>query len=86
MGIGTNVVLTLDASPWGLGGVLQEDDVFIEYFSDALTNADATRFSHALGESQGQQTWEALAVLVALRLWAPRWKGKRVVIRVRSDS
>ena len=39
-----------------------------------------------LGESAGQQTWEALAVLVALRAWAHRWQGRRVVLRVRSDS
>ena len=82
MGNGVKMVLALDASPWGLGGVLQEDDVFFEYFSDAPTAADSEGFSHSLGHCEGQQTWEALAVLVALRLWAPRWLGRRV----RSDS
>ena len=51
-----------------------------------FTEFDYEMFGHARGCGKGQQTWEALALLVALRLWAPIWKGKRVTITVRSDS
>ena len=34
----------------------------------------------------GQQVWECLAVLVALDLWAPLWKQKRVALQIKGDS
>ena len=33
-----------------------------------------------------QQVLEALAMLVALRVWAPRWTSSRVLLTVRSDN
>ena len=72
-----------------LGGLVASylfNNRVVAYFHDALCDLDVAKFSHARGDHTGQQTWEALALLVALRLWAPLWKGKRVVITVRSDS
>ena len=39
-----------------------------------------------VGSCEGQQVVEALCMLVALRVWAKRWKGTRPTIRVKSDS
>ena len=36
--------------------------------------------------SKDQQTLEALAILVALRHWAPRWKDQRVHLAIRTDN
>ena len=58
----------------------------IAYFWESLTDIDFQRFGFARGDAAGQQTWEALAILIALRLWSGRWKKKRVVLTVRSDS
>ena len=38
------------------------------------------------GSSKDQQALEALAMLVALREWAPEWLDKPVVLHVRSDN
>ena len=78
--------IVLDASPWGIGGYLERSGKIEEYFADRLTGEDAERFQHAIGDAAGQQTWETLAALVALRLWKDRWVDKRVSIKVRGDS
>ena len=83
---GDKVDFDLDASPWGLGGILRVNGVFTSYFASALDEHDLSRFGFALGDAKGQQTWECLVVLVALRLWLPRFRDKRVCLRVRSDS
>ena len=43
-------------------------------------------FEHRLGDAAGQQTWEALAMLVALRAWAPYWREERVLLEVTGDN
>ena len=63
-----------------------EEGTVEEYFISGITSTDEEILSRQRGGSEGQQTWEALASLVALRHWSPRWKGKRVTLRVRSDS
>ena len=80
------VTLTLDASPWGLGGVLSLDGIMKKYFYSRLTVTDARLHKRQLGSSKGQQTWESLSVLVALRIWQEHWQGKRVRVEVRSDN
>ena len=57
-----------------------------QLFSSQLTQADADRFEHALGESTGQQVWESLSVLVALRCWRSLWRESRMILHVRGDS
>ena len=43
-------------------------------------------FGFALGDAKGQQTLQCLVVLVALRLWLPRFRDRRICLRVRSDN
>ena len=57
-----------------------------EFFQSELDENDFTSFGHAKGDCRGQQAWEALAMLVALRLWATTWLAGRVRLRVRGDS
>ena len=80
--------LVLDASPWGLGGYLAHVDsgVPFQYYEDALTEQDAARFASPVGDSRGQQYWEALNVLVATRLWGRLFAAQQVTLRVRADS
>ena len=70
----------------GIGGFLEDNYTAKEFFHGELTEDDVKIFKHTVGDNKGQQTWEALTILVALRLWAPRWKGRRVTLSVRSDS
>jgi hypothetical protein len=85
-GTGKQVSLELDASPWGLGGVLLEDGVPVSWFASALSTEELELLGIELGQSSAQQTVEALAALVALRAWHHRWEAHRATIRVRSDS
>ena len=84
--VGTVIEMGTDASPWGIGGWLAVNGTITHYFASQLTNEDAKKFSCPLENADGQQVWEALAVLVAIDLWASHWKDKRVVLKVRSDN
>ena len=86
LGRGTRTTVKLDASPWGLGGILLLDGAPTAWFASELTHHDFEIFGHESGSSSGQQTWECLAVLVALRLWSEEWRRERVVLEVRGDS
>ena len=63
-----------------------ENGSYTEYFYDRPTELEHRLFKSEVGDNTGQQTWEALILLIALRLWSPRWKNKRVRLAVRSDS
>ena len=80
------VELHLDASPWGLGAILVQGGKVITWMSVKLTSMDEFIFQHKIGESSGQQTWECLAVLVALRTWRHHWQNRRAYVQVKSDS
>ena len=58
-----------DASPWGIGGVLTQFGVPIGYFGDKIQTMDLRKFGAARGDSKFNTLWEALAVLVALKIW-----------------
>ena len=81
-------LITIDASPWGPGGVLEhvKSGRTIEWFSSKLTAEDERRFNHKIGDPAGQTTWEALASLVAIRTWAKFLNHKKVRIHVRGDN
>jgi len=85
-GKGKCVEIDLDASPWGLGGILRVDNSFLAWFSEPISSDDVAQFGFAVGDHRGQQTWECLATLVALRLWLSPWREVRICLRVRSDS
>ena len=38
------------------------------------------------GDHKGQQVWEALAVLVALRLWMKTWLHRKAALSIKSDN
>jgi hypothetical protein len=86
LGLGKQVTMDLDASPWGIGGYLTEDGTIVSWFSSSLSAAELAALGIALGDCAAQQTVEALAALVALRSWSQRWIGLQPTIRVRSDS
>jgi hypothetical protein len=86
MGFGLEISITMDASPWGLGAIIKINNCFHKLFASPLTSVDVERFGTPLGVAEGQQTWECLCALVALRHWAPLWRNQRCQLTVRSDS
>ncbi len=77
--------VTTDASPWGIGAVLSKDGYPIAWLSDKLHQEDLDRFNATLGESAFTTTWEALAILVSLRVWRHNFP-KNTRFALRSDS
>ena len=75
-----------DASPWGLGGFVLREGIVLSWFSSELTPDDVARFGWQIGEPDGQCTWEALAVLVAIRTFAEHIRDMDCVLRLRSDN
>ncbi len=83
---GPEVVITWDASPWGMAATLQVSGQFIEFFAIPIDPIDETTLQTSKGSSEGQQVWEALAGLVALRVWSRYWQGQRAKLHVRGDN
>ena len=77
--------ICVDASPWGIGGVLMRQSVPLSYFADGLQTQDLRRFQASVGVSDFNTVWEALAILVAIRLWRP-WLTTSGSFEIRSDS
>ena len=59
---------------------------FKEFFAIGITDADCDILHIEVGSSKSQQTVEALAGLIALRVWSQHWQGQRAVLQVRSDN
>ena len=74
-----------DACPWGIGGVLIENAQITAFYLDYLHREDLQRFRLQAGDSSGNSVWEALAILVALRLWHRKLHAQ-ALLRVKSDS
>ena len=68
LGAGAQMEVGTDASPYGIGGWLALNGVILHYFAAPITNEDTALFGHRFGHCEGQQTWEALAILVAARI------------------
>ena len=83
---GTPVKIVGDASPWGLGAYIMIDGVIIEYFAVALNDWVAGYLNAPIGSCTGQQVWEALNLVLALRAWKARWTTTRISLEVRADS
>ena len=83
-----NLEIVVDASPWGLGGYLEAttQGVVLEFFESKITPADVARFKVDIGDCRGQQYWEALAILVSLRIWGKHFRAGRARLHVRGDS
>lgn len=78
--------ITVDASPWGLGGFISHLGQPLGWFADQIWPEDVARLGVVIGSSASQAVLEALAILVAVRMWAPLWKSRRLTVCVRSDS
>ena len=84
---GDLLTITTDASPHGIGGILQSNGAIVSYFADKICDTDR----HVLGldvspSASDQQALEALAVLVALRVWRPHWLNRGVNLSVQTDN
>ena len=69
-----------------MGGVLFEGDSPVAFFSSMLTKDDEKIHHHRIGEHEGQQLWECLSVLVALKAWLHFWSQRRISVAIRSDN
>ena len=86
MGVGPQLEMGTDTSPWGLGGWMAIDGTITRYFSCPVSEDDLTIFSIERGSCEGQQTLEGLAILVALRLWSDVDSSRKFVLQVRGDN
>ena len=75
-----------DASPEGLGGVLLVNNRLVKAFSSPVMEHDAEELNFQYMESASQGAVEALAILVAVRLWHKELASCRVDLKVQSDS
>ena len=67
------MVFVFDASPYGLGAVAYHYGTPIAYNCDRVTEDEFAIWNHGLGQAEGQQTWEALVLLVAMKAWTKIW-------------
>ena len=68
--LGECIGITTDASPWGLGAFVSINGQPTEYFAVATKLEDAANLGiEFTQDSKVQQAFEALALLVALRMW-----------------
>eukprot|EP00435_Cladocopium_sp_Y103_P026794 s2314_g6.t1 len=74
-----------DACPWGIGGVLYQHGVPKRWFSSPLTSELLQKFKAQVGDPAFNTAWEALALLVALRLWLTKFP-RAFTMRVKSDN
>ena len=86
LNLGVKICITTDASPWGIGGFITADGIVVGYFMDAISSQDERVLGQRRGTHEGQQCFEALASLVALRLWVKLWATGRCILAVRSDN
>eukprot|EP00959_Pyramimonas_sp_CCMP1952_P117899 2465389-Pyramimonas_sp.AAC.1 len=86
LGTGPKIRIVTDASPWGLGGFIVIEGVFVSWFAVELRQDLAEVLGVEIGSCTGQQTLEAFAILLALRLWCKHWQGKRPTLEVKGDN
>ena len=82
---GCKAMIVTDASPYGIGGFYIIDGIIIGYFMDSVNPDDLTRLG-VVDAEKGQQCWEALSILVALRIWHQLWAEGRLTLAVKSDN
>ena len=85
-GSAAQLIIVFDASPWGLGAVLYQDGVPVAWIANALDEHDCRSFGVSIWDSDGQQIWECLAVLAALRAWFPYWTQSRFTMGFRESN
>ena len=83
---GIRVAIYLDASPFGFGAALVVEGVIKSWFAAPLSDHDLTIHQHRRGCSKGQQTWEALVLLIAVKLWLSWWGEVCTSVNIKSDK
>ena len=83
---GDQYTVVTDASPLGLGAFLVKNGVITEFAFGTMNSIDEEVLKVKMGGSEGQQVWESLILLAALRLWSLVWRGRRITLAVQSDS
>ena len=63
-----DMLISFDASPWGLGAVLYIGGVPVSFFASVLSSADEKRYKVVIGDHKAQHLWESLTILVACEL------------------
>ena len=81
-----SISITLDASPWDVGATLEVNYTIVAFLRSPLDAEGVDLLGHPIGEARGQQVWETLCALVALRAWKQHWKESRFNLVVRGDS
>eukprot|EP00971_Amphidinium_carterae_P136318 2700800-Amphidinium_carterae.1 len=80
------VVLAVDGSPWGVGATLTVDGVLTRLMSSRLSDADYALHGFLPGDCKGQQTWECLCLLVAIKHWQAHVLQPGVHWTIKSDN
>ena len=84
---GPQISIVTDACPSGMGGYITVDGWPVEFFTSRATEQDARNLGLELKEgSTCQQAFEALALLIALRLWKYHWSKVRCTVHVATDN
>ena len=83
---GVAIQIGTDASPYGRGGGISIDESIQHHFLCPVSADDQQVFQLKSGTSVGQQIWECLAMLVALRIWQTIWSQHRLNLTVKGDS
>ena len=76
---GEDITFTVDASPYGIGGVLYIGGV-PEAFYDQPYEEDEVILHTKRGSADGQQMWECLSILLALRIWWSYWAERKAIL------
>ena len=83
---GPEVLLYFDACPTGFGGFITMNNVPVQYSYGQFTQLDSDIMGITNEQSRAQQGFEALALLIMMRLWLWHLTQRRVTIRVRGDN
>ena len=81
----------VDASPWGIGGILLDGARVVAYLEEGVSPEDVDVLGVVVGDHRSQSVLEGLAVLLAVRLfsshagWAAAQSGV-ATLAVKSDS
>ena len=78
--------LATDACPWGIGGVLYHKHRPVRWFASELTPELLAKFKASKGDPGFNTLWEAIALLIACRLWLCRLEMHQGQVRVKSDN
>ncbi|HIG16147.1 MAG TPA: hypothetical protein EYQ31_01985 [Candidatus Handelsmanbacteria bacterium] len=81
------MTIVVDASPWGMGGILYNTEAEpVAFFADTFTATDEEVLSATRGLSDHMTLWEGLTILVAMRTWREEDDHRSLLVYIKSDS